>query len=94
MASKLPPITDLKSCPYCGYDEFSIKQSYSGSGIYHRRFDGLEGADNAGMYDRLNTKSGKIAYCSRCEKAIAQWDEYEHPKHYNKFNPDSRRGGV
>lgn len=94
MAKNLPPITEVQACPYCGCDEFAVKQSYQGSGVYRRLLDGKEGADNAEMYDCLNVKVGKIAYCGKCEKPIGRWDEENHAQHYNKFDPDSRRGGV
>lgn len=93
MRSKLPPITDLQRCPHCGCDEFAVKQAYNGSGSYYRRMDGREGADNAGMYDCLNVKTGKLAYCARCEKPIGRWDEHEHSQHYNIYPSEQWRGG-
>lgn len=94
MAKNLPPITEVKACPYCGHGEFAVKQSYQGSGVYYRRLDGKEGASNTEMYDCLSHKAGKIAYCGRCEKPIGRWDEDNYSQHYGKFNPDHRWGGV
>jgi transcriptional regulator with XRE-family HTH domain len=93
-AKRLPPIIEVESCPHCGHDEFAVKQTYQGSGLYYRRLDGKEGADNTEMYNCLNHKVGKIAYCGMCEEPIGRWDETEHSKNYHKFNPDLRRGGV
>lgn len=92
MAKNLPPITEVKACPYCGHDEFAVKQSYQGSGLYYRRMDGFEGADNTEMYNCLSNRVGKLAYCGQCEKPIARWDEDKDPQHYNKFKIHDKYG--
>lgn len=82
--SKLPPIQEVTACPYCGNDdEFYVKQTYSGRGVYRRGFDGYV-TDNSHMYDCLNAKVSKWAYCSTCDKPVAQWDDIADGQHYNK----------
>lgn len=73
--AKLPPIQTLKACPHCGNaDEFYVVQVYSGRGVYRRCFDGYQ-ADNGGMYDCLNHRASKRAFCGDCDKPVASWDE-------------------
>ena len=60
----------LEQCPYCGNnEEYYVKERYSGTCDYKHRFDGVE-ADNRGLYDHANHKSGKYAYCAACNKRI------------------------
>ncbi|WP_326430338.1 hypothetical protein VQ574_21685 (plasmid) [Stutzerimonas frequens] len=74
MAKKLPPIQSLSACPHCGCAEFYVEQTYSGKGPYHRTFAGGLG-DNGEMYDCINHKAGKRAFCSDCREPVASWDE-------------------
>ncbi|APB61018.1 hypothetical protein ACXHIE_005838 [Pseudomonas aeruginosa] len=72
--AKLPPIQTLSECPHCGGDEFYVVQTYSGKGVYRRCFNGYR-ADNSHMYDGLNHKVGKRAFCGDCDKPVASWDD-------------------
>lgn len=39
--ANLPSIQQVTACPHCGNDdEFYVKQTYSGRGVYKRCFDG------------------------------------------------------
>lgn len=75
MAKRLPPITEVTACPHCGSTTFYVEQTYKGPGIYHRSLIGEAGVDNSGMYDNLDIKVGKTAFCSDCHEPIAKWDE-------------------
>ncbi|HEJ2342260.1 TPA: hypothetical protein ACWLUJ_005777 [Pseudomonas aeruginosa] len=81
--AKLPPIQTLSECPHCGADQFYVVQVYSGKGAYHRRFDGYS-ADNTDMYNCLNHRASKRAFCSECDRPVASWDETVDPKAYVK----------
>ncbi|EOA3731036.1 TPA: hypothetical protein ACVFH3_006096 [Pseudomonas aeruginosa] len=81
--AKLPPIQTLSECPHCGADQFYVMQVYSGKGAYYRRFDGYS-ADNTEMYNCLDHRAGKRAFCSECDKPVASWDEGTDPKAYVK----------
>lgn len=72
--SALPSIQSLSACPHCGGDEFYVVETYSGRSNYFRRFDKGQ-AYNGHMYDSLNSKAGKRAFCAACDKPIAKWDE-------------------
>ena len=68
--AKCIKLKDLKKCPFCGHDEYYVKQYVYGSLICRERFDGKE-AENGEMYDGLNTgKFSGRAYCSKCHKLI------------------------
>lgn len=84
--AKLPPIQTLSACPHCGYEEFYVVQTYSGRGRYARRFDGIE-TYNGEMYDCLNVKAGKTAFCGRCDKRVACWNDEEDGNDYGKPEP-------
>lgn len=59
-------------CPYCGNEEFYIKQSYKGTCEYNMRFD-MDNRDveNGEMYDSAGYKTiGKYAYCNNCRKRL------------------------
>lgn len=81
--AKLPPIQTLSACPHCGGEEFYVMQVYKGKGAYHRRFDGYS-ADNTGMYDCLNVRVGKRAFCTDCHKPVASWDDNTDQGAYGK----------
>lgn len=69
----LPTLAELSKCPHCGSDTYYVRYTYSGQGAYHRHYDGSEGADNSGIYDKLGMKPGKRAFCSDCHKPVAQY---------------------
>lgn len=52
---------NIKCCPYCGSEEYYIKQSYHGRCNYYLRFDGKE-TDNGEMWeDTLFRNTSKYA---------------------------------
>ncbi|TPG86860.1 hypothetical protein EEL32_12165 [Brevibacillus laterosporus] len=60
----------MKECPQCGSDEGYYMRMYaSGSVKYYIGFDGSE-RNNGDMYEHLNHKGGKVAYCSNCDKKL------------------------
>lgn len=61
---------NIKSCPYCGSEEYYIKQSYTGYCEYHMKFDGKE-AENGEMWEGSRFKNtSKYAWCSECHKQL------------------------
>ncbi|MCR1952985.1 hypothetical protein NSA50_18455 [Clostridium sp. DSM 100503] len=71
-------------CPKCGSDDgFYIKTQvtgstrvcYDGEGVYL-----MDGANSA-IYDHLNHKDGKVAYCMECDRKIDSVANIE--KNYN-----------
>lgn len=83
-AVPLPHIQDVKCCPHCGNDdEFYVIQTYSGKGKYKRGFDGFV-TDNTEMYDCLDAKVSKKAFCESCDMPVAKWDEKLDSKEYTK----------
>ncbi|MBQ7067032.1 MAG: hypothetical protein IJN92_09470 [Lachnospiraceae bacterium] len=78
MAKKIHYTKEMKECPYCGNDEFYIKQAYSGTCNYYMRFDMKnEKAENGEMYQSATHKDlTKYAYCSDCNKRLFLIDEY------------------
>lgn len=62
--------SELKECPFCGYNEYEYKIRVTGVMTYNKRYDGKDGY-NADMYDALNYKiiDGKC-YCSWCGKYL------------------------
>lgn len=70
----LPTLAELNACPHCGADEFYVHYTYSGQGMYARRYNGdSNGVDNSGMYDKLGMKPGKRAFCVDCHKPVARY---------------------
>ncbi|PJN53641.1 hypothetical protein PAEVO_03610 [Paenibacillus sp. GM2FR] len=68
-----------KQCPHCGNDEsYYVKQQVSGNIHYRINFDGSEG-ENSEMYDSLQHKSGKYAYCDSCHKRLFRINESMRP---------------
>lgn len=64
----------IQKCPYCGYDEFYVRATVSGSTSVFYRFDGGSG-DNTHMWDYVRTKENKTAYCGSCQKRIGTVEE-------------------
>ncbi len=64
-------ITELKECPYCGFDEYIIYSKPVGKMSYRQKFDGSE-ADNSGMMESLSNIPEKFVYCGKCFKKIAR----------------------
>ena len=59
-------------CPYCGNEEFFIKQSYKGTSEYNMRFD-MDNRDveNGEMHGSASYKTiGKYAYCNNCRERL------------------------
>lgn len=66
---------DIKECPYCGSEEYYIKQRVSGTSYYGLRFDGSE-ADNTQMYEALNFENtSKYAWCRECNKRLFKLED-------------------
>ena len=67
-------------CPYCGNDEFMIKQSYHGICEYNMRFDmNNEGVDNSDIHEGAIYKTiGKYAHCNSCHKRLFPVSELPH----------------
>lgn len=60
----------MTQCPYCGSEEYFIKQQASGRMLWRMRFDGEE-ADNATYYESLNVENeSDYAWCSKCGKRL------------------------
>lgn len=53
-------------------DEFYVIKTYSGRGIKNRGFSGYI-TDNSHMYDCLDAKVSKRAFCIRRNKPVAVW---------------------
>jgi ribosomal protein L37E len=65
---------DIKACPYCGSEEYVIKQQYSGTCHYGLRFDGEE-ADNGEMWNAAQwVNISKYAWCRQCGKRLFKLD--------------------
>lgn len=64
-------------CPYCGNEEFYIKQSYKGNCYYNMRFDMNNiNVDNSTMFDDVSYKNqGQYAYCNNCFKRLFKIEE-------------------
>lgn len=62
--------SDLEACPFCGYDEFYVKQRVTGYSTFFERYDGEEADDNSQMYDSLIFHGGEKAYCVNCDRYI------------------------
>lgn len=76
MAKKIHYSEEMKECPYCGHDEFYIKQYYSGETEFNYRYDGKE-ADNSEMYDYATHRDlTKYAYCKGCRKRLFPTKEF------------------
>ena len=66
---------NIKCCPYCGGEEYYIKQSYKGNCEYILRFDGDE-AENGDIHQGAQYKNtSKYAWCQNCDKRLFQFEE-------------------
>lgn len=60
-------------CPKCGFEDgFYIKTQVTGSTRVYYGSDGnyLMDGTNSAIYDHLNHKDGKVAYCMECNRKI------------------------
>lgn len=65
----------IKCCPYCGGEEYYIKQSYKGTCKYNIRFDGKE-AENGDMYENTEyINTSKYAWCNECNKRLFKLED-------------------
>lgn len=63
---------NIKCCPYCGGEEYYMKQSFKGTCEYIVRFDGEE-AENGHIYDNTEYKNtSKYTWCQNCDKKLFQ----------------------
>lgn len=63
----------FQKCPYCGCEEFYIRQRMTGLSRTIYRFDGGE-ADNGEMYSGLRvSNTGIYAYCGECNKKLFRY---------------------
>ena len=66
----------MNKCPYCNsVSGFYTKDYIYGSSVFFYNFDGSEAEDNSSIYDSLNFKKGKCAYCSECDKYLGYVDD-------------------
>lgn len=56
---------EIKECPFCSSDKYYVSEYCYGSYEFEESFTG-EDCDNSGMYDGLNIKRNKSAYCRKC----------------------------
>lgn len=65
----------IKSCPYCGSEEYYIKQSFKGVCEYKMRFDGEE-TDNGDIHDgAIYKNTSKYAWCRECGKRLFKLED-------------------
>lgn len=65
---------NIKACPYCGSQEYYIKQRFSGVCNYYMRFDGKE-TENGGLHSNADYKcTSKYAWCRECNKRLFKLD--------------------
>ena len=77
MENKIHYSKDMKKCPYCGNEEFYVKQSFSGICEYNMRFDMGTNVENGEMWDNATMKDlTKYAYCNNCDKRLFPIEEY------------------
>lgn len=65
-------------CPYCGNEEFYVKQSFKGTCDYNMRFDRNNGnVENGDMWQNAEMKdTSKYAYCNDCNKRLFNMEYY------------------
>ena len=71
--AKLPNVSELTECPYCGSETFYYNCKVLGTVATHVNFDGSQ-ADNYEMHDGLRYEPMRSAYCSQCQRKIARND--------------------
>ena len=84
MSKEIHYTKDMKCCPYCGNDEFYMKQSYKGVCEYNMKFDleDTRSPENGSMWDMATMKDEwKYVRCNRCDKRLFPIEEY-----YKEFN--------
>lgn len=57
--------SEMKECPFCGSDKYYLSEYYYGTFDFEHSFRGEE-CDNSGMYDGLQVRTNKRAYCKKC----------------------------
>jgi hypothetical protein len=63
----------MESCKYCGSTEgFYVKYMIRGTRPYYFDFDGEPTENNLEYNEYNNTKEGKFAYCSHCNKCLGR----------------------
>ena len=63
--NKFTEFSDLKSCPFCGSEEYYNRCTVKGIVQLNMRFDGEE-TDNECMYDNLEYYGSQKVYCRQC----------------------------
>jgi len=71
--AKLPNISELNKCPYCGCDEYIEYFTVSGKTHFRYRFDGKDSC-NEDMHNGMRQIPQKFIYCACCDKKIARND--------------------
>lgn len=67
--------SNIKECPYCGSEEYYIKQSFKGTCDYNIRFDGKE-TENGHMWDdAIYKNTSKYAWCRECGKRLFKLED-------------------
>lgn len=62
--------SELKECPFCGYDVYYSKVYVTGNVYRNERFDGKD-TNNDAMYDGLqNIRNTGKCYCCRCNEYL------------------------
>jgi hypothetical protein len=74
VSKKLPNISELTECPYCGSGSYYYLSAVFGHTTTWVNFDGSE-ADNAEMYSGVGYRPLKFVFCAECEKKIARLED-------------------
>ena len=61
--------SEIKECPFCGSDKYYVSEYYYGKFEFTQSFREEE-CDNSGMYDGLQVRTNKRAYCKECENYL------------------------
>lgn len=65
----------VKECPHCGSEDgYYTKDYVKGHARYFFNFDGEE-ADNTEYYEGIQIESGKVAYCTHCNRKIFKMED-------------------
>lgn len=67
---------DIKKCLHCGSEEGYYTKDYAKGNARTYYLANGEFGDNEAMYDNLDHRCGKVAYCSQCHKKMFNM-EYE-----------------